>query len=673
MNKKIKLLAPAAGEIINLTKVDDPVFAQKTLGDGFALKPHSTSLVSPVTGQVVMVAKTKHALGFKTAEGVEVLIHLGIDTVELAGKPFNLLIKAKDEVKAGQKIGTMDLAAIKAAKKDDTIVVAITNTAQVLDNIKLSWGSVNAGELAATVTLKQVQETKSDTKQDAKRDTKQEINPKETKYQTTAREIIAAVGGAENIKSVMHCFTRLRFTLKDTSIPDDDKVNGIKGVIDVAKANNQYQVVIGQTVDDVYDEMIKQLGSDVATENQDTDNNQAPAVNANQSFGGKIKNGFFQLIGVITGSMMPVIGLLAASGMLKGILNILTNFCHMSTASPTYTIINAMGDASFYFLPLIVGYTAAKRLGSNPVIVAIIGGFLIYPDLVKIYASGKFAYYLVGVGINANFFGIPIHIPQYTYSIFPMIFAAWMAAKVEPWIKKWMPVTLRQIFTPLVEIFLVGMTVLVIVGPVISFISTGIASVLQWLLNVNTALSGLIIGGLYQILVIFGLHWAVIPIIANDIAATGHSVLNGIVSVTMIAQGAGALAVWVKTKHNPDLKGLSLSAAISAAVGITEPAMYGVNLKYGRVFLTSSVGAAIGGLVNGLLKVDMYGFTGSLIGFPSFVAKAGQGNPNNLLNFWIASIVTIVAAFLLTYFFGYQEQDANSPKKAPKKKKLADL
>lgn len=120
------------------------------------------------------------------------------------------------------------------------------------------------------------------------------------------------------------------------------------------------------------------------------------------------------------------------------------------------------GDASFYFLPLIVGFTAAQRLGSNPVVVSIIGGFLIYPDLVKIYASGKFSYYLAGVGINANFFGIPIHIPQYTYSIFPMIFAAWMAAKIEPWIKKWMPVTLRQIFTPLVEIFLVGMTVLII-------------------------------------------------------------------------------------------------------------------------------------------------------------------------------------------------------------------
>jgi len=660
--KKENLLAPISGEVINLSGVDDPVFAQKTLGEGFAVKPEKTQLVSPVTGKIMMVADTKHAIGFKTATGMEVLIHLGIDTVELEGKPFSVEVAAGDEVEAGQKIGTMDLAAIKAAGKDDVVVVAVTNTAEILSSIDVQLGKIDAGQVAAEVTLKE------DTK------TKPAANAKENKYQVTAREVVEAIGGSDNIKSVIHCFTRLRFSLKDDSIPDDDQVNQISGVLDVARANNQYQVVIGQTVDDVYDEVIKILGPQYAGQGQEAvDSNTSEHDNQDLSFGGKIKNAFFQLIGVITGSMMPVIGLLAASGMLKGILNILTNFCHMSTASPTYTIINSMGDAAFYFLPIIVGFTAAQKLGSNPVIVSLIGGFLIYPDLVKIYASGKFSYFLAGVGINANFFGIPIHIPQYTYSIFPMIFAAWMAAKIEPWIKKWMPVTLRQIFTPLVEIFLVGMTVLIIVGPVISFISEGIAGVLQWLLTVNTALSGLIIGGLYQILVIFGLHWAVIPLIANDIAATGHSVLNGIISITMVAQGAGALAVWFKTKHNPELKGLSMSAAISAAVGITEPAMYGVNLKYGRVFMTSSIGAAIGGLVNGLLKVDMYGFTGSLIGFPSFVPKAGQGNPNNLLNFWIASIVTIIAAFALTYFFGYKENDANSPKNAPKKKTLADL
>lgn len=658
MRKQLQLLAPTSGEIIPLSKVQDQVFSQKALGDGFGLEPNDGQIKAPVTGEIVMIAETKHAIGIKTTDGVELLFHLGIDTVELKGAPFKISVEQGNTVHKGDTIGLMDLKAIKKAGKLTTIIVAITNTDDVLDKLTLNLGIVAAGELAATANLKSVTTKTSSIKSDNG----------ENKFHKTARLVIEAIGGKKNINSVIHCFTRLRFSLKDDTIPQDKIVNDIPGVLDVARANDQYQVVIGQTVDDVYDEVISQLGSGFEQSEDQGESIKEPVDN---SLLAKTKRGFFQLIGIITGSMMPVIGLLAASGMLKGVLNILTNFGHMSTTSSTYIIINAMGDAAFYFLPLIVGFTAAQKLGSNPVIVAIIGGFLIYPDLVKIYASGKFAYYLAGVGINANFFGIPIHIPQYTYSIFPMIFAAWMAAKIEPWIKKWMPVTLRLIFTPLVEIFLVGITVLVIVGPIISFISEGIASVLQWLLTVNSALSGLIIGGLYQVLVIFGLHWAVIPLIANDIAAHGHSVLNGIVSITMIAQGAGALAVWIKTKKNPDLKGLSLSAAISAAVGITEPAMYGVNLKYGRVFLTSSIGAAIGGLVNGLLKVDMYGFTGSLIGFPSFVPKAGQGNPNNLLYFWIASVVTIIAAFTLTYLFGYREDDAGNPKTAPKKKKLA--
>ena len=340
--KKENLLAPISGEVINLSRVDDPVFAQKTLGEGFAIKPEKMQLVSPVTGKIMMVAETKHAIGFKTATGMEVLIHLGIDTVELEGKPFSIEVAAGTEVEAGQKIGTMDLAAIKTAGKDDVVVVAVTNTAEILSSIDVQLGKIDAGQVAAEVTLKE----------DIK--TKPAANAKENKYQVTAREVVEAIGGSDNIKSVIHCFTRLRFSLKDDSIPDDDQVNQISGVLDVARANNQYQVVIGQTVDDVYDEVIKILGPQYAGQGQEADDsNNSEHDNQDLSFGGKIKNAFFQLIGVITGSMMPVIGLLAASGMLKGILNILTNFCHMSTASPTYTIINSMGDAAFYFLPMV--------------------------------------------------------------------------------------------------------------------------------------------------------------------------------------------------------------------------------------------------------------------------------------------------------------------------------
>lgn len=657
--KKEVLVAPATGLLMPITDVSDPIFAQKTMGDGFGVEPTSNQIVAPASGRIVLIADTKHAIGIRTESGVEILIHMGIDTVELKDAPFEIDTHVDAQVNAGDIIGSMNLEAIRAAGKKTTIIVAITNTADILNSIDLHAGEVQAGNAAADLSLK-TPTTKPATNVDEK-----------NKYAVTARDVIAAVGGPSNVKSLIHCITRLRFYLKDESVPDDGAVAEIPGVIDVARAAGQYQVVIGQTVTDVYDEAIKQLGPGFANPEataQITAETEAEAQD--QSLWGKTKRGASSLIGVITGSMIPIIGLLAASGMLKGIMTILTTWGGVSTTSQTYMLINAMGDATFYFLPVLVGFTAAQKLGSDPVIVAIIGAFLIYPSLVQVVAGGKSFGTVLGMTINSNFFGIPIHIPQYTYSIFPMIFAAWMASKVEPWIKKWMPVMLRMIFSPLVEIFLVGMTVLIIVGPIITLISTGISAALQALLNLNLALSGMIIGGLYQVLVIFGLHWAVIPIISAQLSVPGgHSVLNGIVSVTMIAQGAGALAVWVKTRNNKALSGLSLSAAISAFVGITEPAMYGINLKYGRVFIFSSIGAAIGGLLNGLLGVDMYGFTGSWIGFPSFASNA---NPSNLLNFFIVSTVTTIAAFTLVYLFGYKESDSLKAKTAPKKKHLGE-
>ncbi|KRL37790.1 glucose PTS transporter subunit IIA [Lacticaseibacillus manihotivorans] len=657
--KNAVLVAPATGLLMPITDVSDPIFAQKTMGEGFGVEPTSNQIVAPASGRIVLIADTKHAIGIRTDSGVEILIHMGIDTVELKGAPFEIDTHVDAQVNAGDIIGSMDLEAIRAAGMKTTIIVAITNTADILNSIDLHAGEVQAGNTAADLSLK-TPTTKPVTNVDEK-----------NQYAVTARDVIAAVGGPNNVKSLIHCITRLRFYLKDESVPDDGAVAEIPGVIDVARAAGQYQVVIGQTVTDVYDEAIKQLGPGFANPEataQITAETEAAAQD--QSLWGKTKRGASSLIGVITGSMIPIIGLLAASGMLKGIMTILTTWGGVSTTSQTYMLINAMGDATFYFLPVLVGFTAAQKLGSDPVIVAIIGAFLIYPSLVQVVAGGKSFGTVLGMTINSNFFGIPIHIPQYTYSIFPMIFAAWMASKVEPWIKKWMPVMLRMIFSPLVEIFLVGMTVLIVVGPIITLISTGISAALQALLNLNLALSGMIIGGLYQVLVIFGLHWAVIPIISAQLSVPGgHSVLNGIVSVTMIAQGAGALAVWVKTRNNKALSGLSLSAAISAFVGITEPAMYGINLKYGRVFMFSSIGAAIGGLLNGLLGVDMYGFTGSWIGFPSFASNA---NPSNLLNFFIVSTVTTIAAFTLVYLFGYKESDSLKAKTAPKKKHLGE-
>ena len=204
---------------------------------------------------------------------------------------------------------------------------------------------------------------------------------------------------------------------------------------------------------------------------------------------------------------------------------------------------------------------------------------------------------------------------------------------------------------------------MVIFGPVISLVSSGLATIINFLVTTNEAVAGFIIGGLYQCLVIFGLHWMVVPLISNDIASTGHSVLNALVNFTMIAQGAGALAVWAKSKR-ANIKGLALAGALSGFAGVTEPAMYGINLKYGRVFWMSNIGGAIGGLVAGLMKIDMFGFTGSLIGFPSFFSKT---NPNNIWAFVIASAITLIISFTCVYLWGFTDADVDKARDAQKK------
>ncbi|MFD1465881.1 PTS transporter subunit EIIC [Lapidilactobacillus mulanensis] len=491
-------------------------------------------------------------------------------------------------------------------------------------------------------------------------------------YKELAADIIKDVGGPENVDKVIHCISRLRFYLKDEKKADTDNIQQLDGVAGALynAGLGQYQVVIGPAVPDVYDAVVEQLGDGVVDEKATSEAIAATeAANAKQQ---KPKNiwewitrGFQLLIGTITGSMIPIIGLLAASGILKGFLTLFTfNLNWIDAKSTTYIIINAMGDSAFYFLPILVGYTAAKQLKSDPIIVAAIAGVLIHPSIVALWeAPTKGMSTLLGIPMNATFFGLPIHIPQYTYSIFPIIFAAWLARPVGNWFKKVLPISLRSIFQPLFTMFIVAAVVLVLFGPLISLISAGLAAVINLLVTTNEAVAGFVIGGFYQCLVIFGLHWMVVPLISNDIASTGHSVLNALVNFTMIAQGAGALAVWAKSKR-ANIKGLAMAGALSGFAGVTEPAMYGINLKYGKVFWMANIGGAIGGFVAGLMKIDMFGFTGSLIGFPSFFSKT---NPNNIWAFVIASVITIVVSFVCVYFWGFKDSDVDDAKNAQKK------
>lgn len=673
-----RLLAPVAGRVLALADVQDPVFATATMGPGFAIQPTDGRVVAPVSGRVTVVATTKHAVGLVTASGLEVLVHMGIDTVDLNGTPFVCHVQVGDTVQAGEVLAEMDLAALQRAQKLATVIVVVTNGQTVLDDLIVAATDqmvtaktavatavlavtpvpgaqvVTSTTAASDVELESESESESGSKSKAKSKSKPKSKPNSTsKYAALATSIVTNVGGPGNVNSVIHCITRLRFYLKDEHRAQDAVIANLDGVIDVAKAGGQYQVVIGPAVNEVYDAVMAQLGPAFADTTAGT-----PTATATQAAGAptetdaptgwlpRLRHGVSQVIGVMTAAMIPVIGILAGSGILKGILAALTGFHVLTVTSGTYMVLNAVADATFYFLPVVLGFTAAKKLGSDPIVLAIVGAILIYPSLMT--AAGH------ATTAQITFFGVPTHLMSYAASVFPMIVAAWLGVSVERGLKRVIPLYLRSVFVPILEALILSVIVLVVIGPLITMISKGLASGILAIYNFSPALSGLVIGGLYQTMVIFGLHWDIIPIVINDIATNGHSYLNAILSITMVAQGGAVLAVFLKSKNKP-LKEISLAAAISAFCGVTEPALYGVNLKYKRVFVVASIASGLGGLLTGLLHVNNYALSGSLIGFPAFITP-GVGIGANFYGYLISHYGTLLIATTLVYLFGFSDK-----------------
>ncbi|WP_125567396.1 glucose PTS transporter subunit IIA [Companilactobacillus insicii] len=629
MADSLNILAPVSGSIMELSSVNDPVFSQKMMGEGFGIEPTSGEIRAPVSGTVTFIAETKHAFGITTDDGAEILIHMGIDTVALDGEPFNINTVTDDKVKSGQIIGTMNLQKITDAGKETTVIVAITNSKDYLENIELKTGTISAGITAATVIPKTSNDLKADNSVD--------------KYQQLAVEIIKNVGGRENINSLIHCITRLRFYLKNDKIPDDKAIQNLDGIINVARASGQYQVVIGNKVTEVYNAIIDELGPSFQNQTSTEKSTEKKTIIE------QIRHGFSVFIGVLTGSMIPIIGLLGGSGILKGILGALTGYGILDKASGTYLLFSSIADSLYYFLPIILGFTAAKRLGSNPITIAVVGSVLTYPSLIAARSDS----------IQLTVFRIPAHIMSYSSSVFPIIFAAWVGSFLEKWLKKIIPSVIRSIFLPIIEVILLSLLIYVGVGPIMLSLSQFLSHGIESIYFVNPALTGILVSGLYQVAVVFGLHWVVIPIVVNDLAINGHSYLNAMISVTMVAQGAAAMAVALKTKDKK-YRDLSWAATISAFCGVTEPAIYGITIRYKRIFLLSNIGSAIGGFLTGFFKVDAYALSGSLIGFPAFI-NPSVGVTSNLLGYVVAHITTLVITFAMVMIWGYKSEDEINP------------
>ena len=451
-------------------------------------------------------------------------------------------------------------------------------------------------------------------------------------YNVLAKKIVEAVGGKENINNVIHCVTRLRFFLKDESIPNKDAIQAMEGVMAVVIQGGQYQIVIGQEVENVFNEVEKVLGNQTALKSIET-------VKKN-------KNVVTRFLETITGTITPVIGFLGAAGILKGLLAILTTFKLLDATSGAYLILNSLSDSLFYFFPIILGFSAGKKLNTNPYIPAIIGGALVHPTIVAEVANS-----------GLDFLGIPIVLMNYASSVFPIIVAAWLCSLVENNLNKVMPNSIKSIITPLITVVVVGTVTFLAVGPVVTLLGEGIATVVLSIYNFSPIVTGLLIGAFWQLLVVFGLHWGLIPIVINNIMQNGFDPLMAMLGVSILCQIGAALGVALKTK-NVKTREVAVAATISALFGVTEPTLYGLCLKYRKVLIASCIGGGIAGAVTGLMKGVYFGVSGGIFGALSAI------NPNGIdISFYAFLVSFVIAVFgtaLIIYIVGYEDKEGKS-------------
>ena len=392
-----------------------------------------------------------------------------------------------------------------------------------------------------------------------------------------ALQIIDGVGGKENVSGLTHCFTRLRFVLKDESKASKDKVSSIEGVIQVVEASGQFQVVLGNKVEAIYDEIMPLL------ENPDTEDSEQ---DKKVGIGTKILN-------VVTAIFTPTIPAIAASGMLKGILAVAAliglNVYHVDIKTfNTYIILNAASDALFYFMPVILARSAAKVFKTNEYIAMTLGATLCYPTLVELMTGNK-AVTLFGIGITKA---------NYVSSVVPIIIAVFVLAYVEKFVKKIMPDVLKIIMVPTLSLLIMVPATLMIFGPIGIYIGNAVNWAYHYIMNLSPILLGAFVGGIWCVLVIFGAHRAIIPIGINDVAKTGRQNLLAFAGAANFSQAGAALGVFFKTK-NKNLKTVAASATVTALFGITEPAIYGANLRLKKPMVYAVISGALGGALMG--------------------------------------------------------------------------
>lgn len=443
-----------------------------------------------------------------------------------------------------------------------------------------------------------------------------------------AVRVLDAVGGKENVNSVVHCATRLRFKLKDEEKADTNRLIQDDDVIQVVQSGGQYQVVIGSHVSDVYRELTGVANFDGESEKS-----------------AEKGNPLNQLIDIISSIFTPFLGAMAGAGVLKGFLTLAVTMNWLAADSGVYTVWYAIADGLFTYLPVMLAFTAAKKFKTNEFLAVSLAMALVHPSITEL------------AGQTLSFVGIPVIIgaSAYTSSVIPIILAVFLQSYVECFFKKVIPSFLQIICVPLAVFLIMAPVTFIVVGPLGTIVGNLLGSGYDAIYNLSPILAGAIMGGLWQVFVMFGMHWGFVPIAMVNLTQFGFDTMVPMLLPAVLAQGGAALAVFFITK-NVKLKGLALSSTITSLFGITEPTVYGVTLPLKKPFIAACISGAIGGAIVGFSQVKNYTFgLVSLLSLPSFIPQDTQ-DMSGLIAAAIGTAVAFGAAFVLTFVLRFEDQ-----------------
>lgn len=450
-------------------------------------------------------------------------------------------------------------------------------------------------------------------------------------YRITARELVEELGGDSNIKNVSHCATRLRFILKDESGVDSSKVSKIPGVITTMQAGGQYQVVIGNHVGDVY-RLVTEL------------------ITVEEGEAGETKNKvgiFSRIVDVISSIFAPFLYTLAACGILQGFLGILVALDAIDTAGGTYQILNFISWTAFTFLPVLIAVTASKKFNVNMFVAVVIACALVSPDYIN----------MVNAGEDVFFLGMKVQLLSYTSSVIPIILSIWIASYVQKFFDRFLPLVVRNLFSPMFTIAIMVPLTLLAFGPVGNAIGGAIGDVYNYLYDLSPIVAGIIVGGLWEVLVIFGVHWGITPVTVGNYASLGYDTFTGLQASAVFSQAGAAFGVFLKTKDR-GMKGVSASAAVTGLFGITEPAIYGVNLRLKRPMICGCIAGAVAGGVAGAFRAVSW--TYNMPGIATLPAYFKEGYTTQFAGLLISILLSFVLGALLTYIAGFKEETAGA-------------